>query len=76
MRKTSVYLSDDDARRLSRVAALRGRPQSELIRDGIRQVIGAPDTQRRFRSLGKGHGGGKPYAAWKSRDLLRKAIGR
>ena len=76
MRKTSVYLSDDDARRLSRVAALRGRPQSELIRDGIRQVIGAPDTQRAFRSLGKGHGGGKPYTTWRSRDLLRKAMGR
>jgi hypothetical protein len=75
MRKTSVYLSEDDAQRLSRVAALSGRPQSELIRDGIRHVIGAPATRRRFWSLGRGHGGGKPYTSWKSRELLRKVMG-
>jgi Ribbon-helix-helix protein, copG family len=75
MRKTSVYLSEDDAQRLSRLAAVSGRPQSELIRDGIRHVIGAPSTRRRFRSLGRGHGGGKPYRSWKSRELLRKVMG-
>ena len=76
MKKTSVYLSEDDAARLGRVAAASGRPQSELIREGIRSVIGAPAARRHFRSLGKGHGGGRPYAKWTSRDLLRKVVGK
>lgn len=76
MRKTSVYLTDEDAERLSRVAARTGRPQSQLIRDGIRHVIGTPETRRKFRSLGTGHGGGKPFASWRSRDLMRKVMGR
>ena len=76
MKKTSVYLSEDDAARLGRVAAASGRPQSELIREGIRSVIGAPAARRHFRSLAKGHGGGKPYARWKSRELFRKLMGK
>jgi len=76
MKKTSVYLTEDDAVRLGRVAAARGRPQSELIREGIRSVIGVPAARRRFRSLGRGHGGGRPYAAWKSRELFRKVTGK
>lgn len=76
MKKTSVYLSEDDAARLGRVAAASGRPQSEIIREGIRHVIGAPAARRQFRSLGKGHGGGRPYAGWKSRELFRKVTGK
>lgn len=76
MKKTSVYLSEDDAARLGRAAAASGRPQSEIIREGIRYVIGAPSARRHFRSLGKGHGGGRPYSAWKSRELLRKVMGK
>ena len=74
MKKTSVYLSEDDAARLGRVAAASGRPQSEIIREGIRSVIGTPAARRHFRSLGKGHGGGRPYSAWKSRELYRKRM--
>ena len=74
MKKTSVYLSEDDAERLGRVAAASGRPQSEIIREGIRSVIGAPAARRHFRSLGKGHGGGRPYSRWKSRALFQKVM--
>lgn len=74
MKKTSVYLSEDDAARLGRVAAASGRPQSQIIREGIRSVIGAPAARRHFRSLGKGHGGGRPYSRWKSRELFRKLM--
>lgn len=76
MKKTSVYLSEDDAVRLGRVAAASGRPQSDIIREGIRHIIGAPAARRRFRSLGKGRGGGKPYSTWKSRELFRKVMGK
>ena len=75
MRKTSVYLSDREAEQLRRAAAGSGRPQSELIREGIRRVVGTTDTPRRFLSMGKGHGGGKPYRTWTSRALYRKVMG-
>jgi predicted transcriptional regulator len=39
MIKTSVYLDDQQKRDLERVAELTGRSQTELIRDGINQVI-------------------------------------
>lgn len=74
MKKTSVYLSEDDAARLGRVAAASGRPQSQIIREGIRSIIGAPAARRHFRSLGKGHGGGRPYSSWKSGELFRKLM--
>ena len=76
MKKTSVYLSDEEAERLHRMALSSGRPQSELIREGIRRVIGESAPRRAFRSLGKGRGGGRPYARWKGEDLYKKAIGQ
>jgi len=39
MRKTSVYLTDDEAEGLRRLAVREGRPQAELIREGVRKVI-------------------------------------
>ena len=74
--KTSVYLSDDEAEGLRRIAASEGTPQAELIREGVRRVIADAETRpRTFRSLGKGHGGGRQYARWASTDLYRKAMG-
>lgn len=35
MRKTSVYLDDDQAHRLARLAREEGRPQAEILRDAI-----------------------------------------
>lgn len=75
MRKTSVYLSDDEAESLRRVAAA-GRAQAELIREGIRRVIAEVEAQpRTFRSPGKGRGGGRAYSSWTPGDLYRKAMG-
>ena len=37
--KTSVYLDDQQKRDLDRVSQITGRSQSELIRDGVSQVI-------------------------------------
>ena len=77
MRKTSVYLTDDEAEGLRRLAAREGRPQAELIREGVRKVIAEIETQpRTFRSLGSGRGGGKQPATWTSDELYRKAMGQ
>jgi predicted DNA-binding protein len=78
MRKTSVYLTEDEAEGLRRLAVREGRPQAELIREGVGKVIAELDAKpRAFRSLGAGRGGGasKP-AAWTSDDLYRKRMGR
>ena len=77
MRKTSVYLTDDEAEGLRRASTATGRSQSELIRDGIRQVLVAAGIERRtFKSLGKGRGGGAPYAPWDPDELHAKVMGR
>ena len=78
MRKTSVYLTDDEAEGLRRLAAREGRPQAELIREGVRKVIAEIESQpRAFRSLAAGRGGGrKKPAAWTSDELYRKAMGK
>jgi hypothetical protein len=76
MRKTSVYLSDDEAEQLRLISIRDGRPQAELIREGVRHVIAESAAAREYRSLGKGRGGGKTYEPWDSRSLHDKAMGR
>jgi len=77
MRKTSVYLSDEEAERLRLTAIREGRPQAELIREGVRKVIAAAERKPRvFHSLGKGRGDGRPYEPWDADDLYRKVMGR
>jgi hypothetical protein len=77
MRKTSVYLTENEAEAIRRIAIRDGRPQAELIREGVRHVIAQASAERRqFRSLGAGRGGGKPYERWPARDLYERAMGR
>jgi hypothetical protein len=76
MRKTSVYLSDQEAEQLRLLSLRDGRPQAELIREGVRRVIAEGDPgRRRYRSLGKGRGGGEPYAPWRHGELYEKTMG-
>lgn len=76
MRKTSVYLSENEADDLRRLAVREGRPQAELIREGIRRVIEESEGQsRQFHSLGKGRGGGRPYESWDSGDVYARVFG-
>jgi Ribbon-helix-helix protein, copG family len=76
MRKTSVYLSDHEAEQLRQISIRDGRPQAELIREGVRHVIAEAGTERReYRSLGLGRGGGRPYQKWDADQLYRKATG-
>jgi hypothetical protein len=77
MRKTSVYLSEDEADGLARAAAAEGRSQSELIREGVRRVIAETKARpRAFHSLGRGRGDGLPIKRWDADDLYGKRIGR
>ncbi len=71
MRKTSVYLSEEEAEALRRTAAETGRSQSDLIREGIRRVTGR--RARRFRSLGMGEGTGEPVGR-RAEELLAEIL--
>lgn len=75
MRKTSVYLTQGEAEGLKRVALLTGQPQAELIREGVRRVIAAAESQPRvFHSMGVGEG--PPYEPWSADELYERVMGR
>lgn len=75
MRKTTVYLTDVEAEGLRRVAAVTGRSQAELIREGVQLVIeqGPP---RIFHSMGTGESTGESRPRWGPDELYDKAFGR
>ena len=76
MRKTSVYLTVEEAEGLRRLAVREGRPQAELIREGIRRILGdAINRPREFRSLGIGSSDGRKPRRWTSDELYRKVKG-
>ncbi|HUQ43657.1 MAG TPA: ribbon-helix-helix protein, CopG family [Candidatus Limnocylindria bacterium] len=76
MRKTSVYLTAEEADGLRRLAVREGRAQAELIREGIRRVIAeAGEPEREFRSLGAGASGVQKPRRWSSEELYRKTRG-
>jgi hypothetical protein len=77
MRKTSVYLTADEAEGLRRLAVREGRSQAELIREGVRRLIeDAPPVKRAFRSMGAGRSDGTAPRRWTSDELYEKATGR
>jgi predicted transcriptional regulator len=48
VRKTSVYLNDEQAERLSRLARQEGRPQAEILRAAIAAYQSPPSRDREF----------------------------
>jgi len=68
-----VYLSEDEASELRRLAAVTGRSQSELIREGVRHVVSRP-PKRTFHSMGVAEG--PPYRLWDADELHDRAMGR
>jgi hypothetical protein len=77
MRKTSVYLTDDEAEGLRRLAVREGKPQAELIREGVRRVIAEVDARpRTFRSLAAGCSGGSRPPHWNADEVYDKAMGK
>jgi hypothetical protein len=76
MRKTTVYLSEQEAEGLRRVSAETGVSQSDLIRRGLRSVLGDPSGPRVFHSMGTGASGGGRPRRWTSEEVYDKAFGR
>jgi hypothetical protein len=72
--KTTVYLDEGDAAALRRMAAQTGRSQSEIIREAI-AVATAPARRRKFKSFGKGHGGGEDVGR-NADEIVRREMGR
>ena len=52
MRKTSVYLDDEQADRLARLARAEGRPQAEIVREAISCYRPTPKRDRNFALAG------------------------
>ncbi|HEY2593293.1 MAG TPA: CopG family transcriptional regulator, partial [Chloroflexota bacterium] len=48
MRKTSVYLADEQAERLARLARQEGRSQAEILREAIAAYQPAASRDRSF----------------------------
>ena len=59
MRKTSVYLTEEESRRLADLARSEGISQARVIREAIRayEGHGAPDREFRLRGVAAGPGG-------------------
>ena len=61
MHKTSVYLTDEERKRLAWLAEVEGTSQAEIIREAIAAYGLRASTQRRFALIGSGVGkGGVP----------------
>lgn len=75
MRKTTVYLSDDEIEGLRALAARTGRSMADLIREGVRSLIKRP-PKRRFNSMGAGESGGR-FDGYEvdAEDLFRHSMG-
>lgn len=52
MRKTSIYLEDEQADRLARLARAEGRPQAEIVREAISCYRPASKRDRNFALAG------------------------
>ena len=48
MRKTSIYLSDEEAQRLARLARDEGRSQAEILREALADYRSRPSRDRDF----------------------------
>ena len=58
MIKTTLYLREEDYRRLKAVAREQNRPAAEVIREALAEYVSGCETKRsRPKSLGAGHSG-------------------
>ena len=71
MRKTSVYLSDDLAERLARIARETGRSQADILRSAIAAYQPPPPADRAFALSGCVTGDGSSVADIDEDELLR-----
>lgn len=78
MRKTTVYLTEEEAEALRSASAATGQSQSELIREGVRRVTGG-QSKRVFHSMGIGGTRGTEYEGlpmqWDPTELYEHVMG-
>ena len=75
LRKTSVYLSDDEVDALRDASESSGLSQAELIREGVRRVVASyAGGGRLFHSMGAGRGSAGTRS-WTAEELLEKIHG-
>lgn len=70
MKKTSIYLTDDEVEGLRRLAAATGRPQAALVRDAVTEYVTKNAPKRKFLSAGAGASGSKRSIADEDLDRL------
>jgi predicted DNA-binding protein len=75
MKKTSVYLSEEDVRRLGLLARDEGRSQAEIIRRAIASYVPERKPDRNFAMDGVGEGPGDSIADIPEEEYL-KGFGR
>lgn len=72
MRKTSVYLTDDEVARLARLSDREGMWQAEIIRRAIRQYAPERRRTRHFALIGAADGPGGSITDVADADLLER----
>jgi hypothetical protein len=70
MRKTSVYLTEDQAARLKRIARSEGRSEAEVIRAAI-EAYPEPAVKRRILCYAVGDGPGGSIADTPEEEYLK-----
>jgi predicted transcriptional regulator len=70
VRKTSIYLDDDDRERLRRLAAEEGRSQAEIVRSALSAYEQARTAPRDFALEGAWAGDGSSVADIPEDELL------
>jgi predicted transcriptional regulator len=70
MRKTSVYLDDEQTKRLVRLAREEGRSQAEILREAVATYQPRPSQDRNFVLAGSGRGDGTSIADVPDEELL------
>ena len=75
MRKTTVYLGEEELEGLRRLSAESGESQAELIREGVRRLL-REGMERTFHSMGKGAGSGEARPRWDADAVREKTRGR
>jgi hypothetical protein len=75
MKRTTVYLTEDELDRLRRAALETGRLQADLIREGVHRVTEG-QSKRQFRSRALGRGTGEPVAQEFEMYLRQAVAGR
>ena len=71
MKKTSVYLDDDQIERLRWLAERAGRSQADVLREAIMAYAARPEPARVFALDGIGEGPGGSIAEIPDVELLK-----